>query len=100
MELRTDSFWSEKPAGRPLRPAGFALLAMAGLLSAAPLQPAIAASADFAEQSNPVSSGPQWMTTDQRAATHLIALLQSADLDGLDPNQFKIKPLLKALRST
>src|SRR4029453_7300654 len=99
MGLRTSSHWSEKPAGRPLRPAGFAMLALAGLLAVAPLQPANAASAYSSDQLHAFSSGPQWVTTDQRAATHLIALLQSSDLDGLDPNQFKIKPLLKALRS-
>jgi len=75
------------------------MLALAGLLAAAPLQSANAASAYISEQVNEVSSGPQWVTADQRAATHLIALLQSSDLDGLAPNQFKIKPLLKALRS-
>jgi murein L,D-transpeptidase YcbB/YkuD len=75
------------------------MLALAGLLAAAPLQPAYAASADASDQVSEISSGPQWVTADQRAATHLIALLQSSDLDGLDPNQFKIKPLLKALRS-
>src|SRR4249919_640539 len=99
MGLRTNSRWSEKPAGRPLRPAGFAMLALAGLLAAAPLLPAYAASGYSLDQAIAVSSGPQWVTMDQRAATHLIALLQSSDLDGLDPDQFKIKPLLKALRS-
>ena len=99
MEPRTNRFWSDKPAGRPLRPAGFAMLALARLLAAAPLQPAHAASADSSDQVGAVSSGPQWVTTDQRAASHLIALLQSSELDGLDPNQFQIKPLSKALRS-
>jgi len=75
------------------------MLALAGLLAAAPLQPADAASAYTSDQVNEVRPGPQWVTADQRAATHLIAMLQSSDLDGLDPNQFKIKLLLKALRS-
>src|SRR4030095_11532735 len=99
MGLRTSSHWSEKPAGRPLRPAGFAMLALAGLLAAAPLQPANGASARAFAPGSEGSAGPQWVTAHQRAATHLIALLQSSDLDGLDPGQFKIKPLLKALRS-
>jgi len=75
------------------------MLALAGLLAAAPLQPADAASAYTSDQVNEVRPGPQWVTADQRAATHLIAMLQSSDLDGLDPNQFKIKLLLKSLRS-
>jgi hypothetical protein len=99
MEPRTNRSWSDEPAGRSLRPAGFAMLALAGLLAAAPLQPADAASAYTSDQVNEVRPGPQWVTADQRAATHLIAMLQSSDLDGLDPNQFKIKLLLKALRS-
>jgi murein L,D-transpeptidase YcbB/YkuD len=82
-----------------VRPAGFAILAMAGLiLAAVPAPPALASNAVAAE-SNEITSGPQWITSDQRAATHLIALLQSADRDGLDPKMFKVKALLKALHS-
>ncbi|WP_294120143.1 L,D-transpeptidase family protein [Sphingomonas sp.] len=72
---------------------------LAGLLAVAPLQPAVASAATVAANANQFSSGPQWVTSDQRAATKLIALLQGSDLDGLDPRQFKTKQLLKALRS-
>lgn len=98
MGPRTNSAWFEKPAGRPVRPAGFAMLVMAGLFAVAPLQPAIASNASTAEQAE-LTSGPQWVTADQRAAIHFIALLQSSDLDGLDPQRFNVKPLLKALKS-
>src|SRR6185369_13153054 len=99
MVPRTNAFWSEKPAGRPLRPAGFAMVLMAGLLAASPVQAASASAATISADAREYSSGPQWVTSDQRAAIHLIALLQSSDLDGLDPRQFKTKQLLKALRS-
>ena len=98
MGPRTNSIWSDKPAGRPVRPAGFAMLLMAGLFAAAPLSPALAAEAPPATEFE-VGSGPQWVTSDQRAAIRLIALLQSADLDGLDPKQFDTKLLLRVLRS-
>jgi L,D-transpeptidase YcbB len=99
MGQRTNpSIRSEKPAGRTLRPAGFAMLVMAVFFAAAPLQPAVAEAAPSSIGTD-AASGPQWVTADQRAAIRLMALLQSADLDGLDPKQFDIKPLLKALRS-
>jgi murein L,D-transpeptidase YcbB/YkuD len=85
------------PAGRPVRPAGFAMVAMAALIAAAPVQPAVAATTSATAESNQFA-GPQWVTPDQRAAIHLIALLQTADLDGLDPGRFNVKPLLRALR--
>ncbi|MCF2515473.1 L,D-transpeptidase family protein [Sphingomonas sp. G124] len=99
MKNRIVSGWSVKPAGRPVRPAGFALLALAGLLAVTPAQPALAAGAPPASERIDPATGPQWITSDQRAATRLIALLQSADFDGLDPKRFKTKALLKALRS-
>jgi len=90
--------WSSQPAGRPVRPAGFALFVASALLAALPVQPA-AASVSAESASVAATAGPQWITSDQRAATHFIALLQSADLDGLDPNRFKIKQLLRAMNS-
>ena len=99
MGPRTSLIRSEKPAGRPARPAGFAIMAMAGLLAAAPLQPAIAAGVSSTAEPNEYTPGPQWVTSDQRAATHFIALLQNADLDGLDPQRFQTKTLLRALKS-
>ena len=99
MTYRTNFDWSKKPAGRSLRPAGLSVVALAGLLALAPIQPAMAAGRPSASQSSELSSGPQWITADQRAAAHFIALLQSSELDGLDPGRFKIKGLLRALRS-
>lgn len=100
MGQRTSSSWSEKPAGRLVRPAGFAMLAMAGLIAAAPLQAAAVDSSSFEPAVEAAAARPQWVAGgDQRAAIHLITLLQSADIDGLDPKQFKIKALLRALRS-
>jgi murein L,D-transpeptidase YcbB/YkuD len=76
------------------------MLAMAGLIAAAPLQAAAADNTRSLTVAEQVAAGPQWvMGGDQRAAIHLIALLQSAELDGLDPKQFKIKALLRALHS-
>ena len=98
MGPRTSSSRSEKPAGRPLRPAGFAILVMGGLIATAtPLLPAVAATGSATAESVESTAGPQWVTSDQRAAIRLIALLQSADLDGLDPNRFDLKSLPRAL---
>jgi murein L,D-transpeptidase YcbB/YkuD len=93
--------WSEKPAGRPVRPAGFAMLVVGAMLAAIPLQPVAATSApSFAAAPRQVSARPQWvMPGDTRAAARLIALLQSANLDGLNPKQFKVKSLKGAVRS-
>jgi murein L,D-transpeptidase YcbB/YkuD len=85
-----------KPAGRNMRPAGFALLAAGALLAAAPVEPLLASA--VTAQSSEELAGPQWIRTgDDRAAQHLIALLQSADLDGLDPKSFNIKRLKRAV---
>ena len=101
MPLRIIHGWSTKPAGRPVRPAGFALIAGAALLAAIPLQPAVASgAASSAEAPWQVSDRPQWVTPgDSRAAVRLIDLLQTADLDELDPKQFKLKSLKGAVRS-
>jgi len=95
MGPRANLPWSEKPAGRPVRPAGFLILAAALLCSVAP-QPAFASGAPPILDTR-AASGPQWVTADQRAAMHLIALLQSADLDGLDPQQFDVEGLQRGL---
>jgi murein L,D-transpeptidase YcbB/YkuD len=100
MGNRIVSGWSEKPAGRPVRPAGFAMLAMAGLLALAPVQAAAASGTTSPAATSPVSARPQWVASgDERAATRLIALLQSSSLDGLDPKSFKVKSLQGAVRS-
>ncbi|HVF36905.1 MAG TPA: L,D-transpeptidase family protein [Sphingomicrobium sp.] len=45
------------------------------------------------------STRPQWLAYgDERAAIRLISLLQSSDLDGLDPDQFNVGGLKAALR--
>jgi len=89
-----------KPAGRPPRPAGLTLLAVGALLAASPPQPVAASSAISAAALDEVSAGPQWVSQgNDRAAVRLIALLQSANLDGLNPKQFKVKALKGAVRS-
>ena len=85
-----------KPVGRKVRPAGFAFMAMAALSIAVPTQ-ALAASAS-ADSATEFSAGPQWISSDgQRPAQLLIALLQSSDLDGLDPKRFDISGLKRAV---
>jgi len=98
---RIISRWSTKPAGRPSRPAGFAMFTAGALLAAIPVQPVAASSvADSVASPSQLSSRPQWVSRDDtRAAVSLIALLQSSKLDGLDPKKFKIKALKGAVRS-
>ena len=92
--------WSSEPVGRPVRPAGFAILAAGALLAATPAMPAAASSAAAVAAPESIGARPQWVAKgDDRAAVRLIALLQSAELDGLDPKLFKVKALRKALKS-
>ncbi|HYC94832.1 MAG TPA: L,D-transpeptidase family protein [Sphingomicrobium sp.] len=94
-EIASRSF--PKPAGRLVRPAGFALLAAGALLSVVPAEP-VAAAAAYA-RSEVGSHGPQWIREgDARAAIQLLALLQSSTLDGLDPQRFNIAALSRAVR--
>src|SRR5688500_12676140 len=87
--------WPE-PVGRHVRPAGFAILAAAALVSAMSAEPAVAAAT--ATQAEEISAQPQWISPDgQRPAQHLIGLLQSADLDGLDPKRFNVVALKRAV---
>ena len=96
MEATIASRSFPKPVGRQVRPAGFAILLGGMLLVAAPAEPVAAAAT--ANQASQVSLRPQWVRPDdQRAAQHLIGLLQSSDLDGLDPTQFNIKALKRAV---
>ena len=95
MEAEIVSRSLPKPVGRHVRPAGFAILAAAALCSAMPIEAAAAATV---VQANEVSARPQWISSDgQRPAQHLIGLLQSADLDGLDPKRFNINALKRAV---
>lgn len=87
------------PAGRPVRPAGFAILAAAALFAGVPLQPVDAATVAGAE-AELGESRPQWIADgDNRAALHLLDLLQSSSLDGLNPKAFRVKALKNAVRS-
>ncbi|HET9335888.1 MAG TPA: L,D-transpeptidase family protein [Sphingomicrobium sp.] len=61
-----------------------------------PVQPAFA-SASSAQYDREMA-GPQWVRSgDDRAAQHLIGLLQSSDLDGLDPGKFNVNALKRAV---
>ena len=100
MQNRIVPGWSVKPAGRPVRPAGFAMLAVAGLVVVAPPQPAAASTITAIAAANPVSARPQWVAPgNQKAALRLIGLLQSAGVDGLDPKSFKVGSLKRAVDS-
>jgi murein L,D-transpeptidase YcbB/YkuD len=93
--------WSMEPAGRSLRPAGFAFLLAATLFAGVAIQPASAATAATVQsEANAHSDRPHWIISGyDRAALRLIALLQSAELDDLDPGRFKVKALRKAVRA-
>lgn len=93
-EIASRSF--PKPVGRRVRPAGFAVLAAAALFAAAPVEPIFASG--LSVQSAEERARPQWVKHgDDRAAQHLIGLLQSAALDGLDPKKFSVKKLKRAV---
>jgi murein L,D-transpeptidase YcbB/YkuD len=85
-----------EPVGRKMRPAGFAVMAASVLLAALPAQPVVAAAT--AIQVSEFSGGPQWISSEgERPAQHLIGLLQSAKLDGLDPQRFDVERLKRAV---
>src|SRR5688572_11614275 len=88
--------WSNIPAGRPVRPAGFALALCLSMFAA---QPAVAAStaAQDVETARPIR--PMWFVPgDDRAAYALIDQLDSSRLDGLDPRRFNTRSLIRAVR--
>lgn len=92
--------WSTEPAGRPKRPAGFAMVLAGALLAAAPLHPAAAAIDAAVASPAQISNRPQWIAPgDARAANRLIALLQSSQLDEINPKTFNLKSLKRAVRS-
>jgi murein L,D-transpeptidase YcbB/YkuD len=89
-----------EPVGRQWRPAGFAMLLASLLISAAPAQAAGASTASNIEwlDARPAVS-PQWVRSgDDQAALRLIDLLETSEYDGLDPSQFRIKTLKRAVR--
>ena len=97
MSHRTGSFFrSNEPAGRLVRPAGFAMLmafcaaTAAPAVSAQPAAQAVAAGSTSAfSSSRDEQARPAWFAYgDARAAEQLILLLRSAELDGLDPDRF------------
>ena len=85
-----------KPAGRQVRPAGFAVMAACALLVALPAQPLAASTTAIV--ASEFSGRPQWISSEGvRPAQHLIGLLQSSNLDGLDPRQFDTAKLTRAV---
>jgi len=95
---------SPHPAGRLVRPAGFAVLAaVASALALSPVQaaagPAQASSAPLAQYHDPQSRSPIWLAGGQQDAAHrLMTLLATSELDGIDPRQFNLRALQKAVR--
>ena len=88
-----------KPAGRQVRSAGFAILLAGAVLASAPFEPANAAAVETSEASE-VRTGAQWIVEgDDSAALSLIELLQTSSLDGLDPKNFKVKTLKRAVEA-
>ena len=89
---------SDKPAGRFVRPAGFAI---AALVSLGCVQSAWAATApsEDAERVAPLTAPAlNWVKVgDDRAARVLIELLESSSLDGLDPSDFPVASLQHAI---
>jgi len=97
MRNRIVSGWSSKPAGRLVRPAGFA---MAALLSLTAAQPALAGSdvSTGLDSAAAQTATPNWFANgDPRAARALVDLLESSRLDGLDPSRFATGSLAKAV---
>jgi murein L,D-transpeptidase YcbB/YkuD len=99
MEAKIVSRSLPKPVGRLVRPAGFAVMAAVALFAAVPAEPLFAASIASEVWAAEVAQ-PQWFASgDERAATRLIQLLETSALDGVDPRQFKIKELKRAVRA-
>lgn len=102
MRNRIVSGWSSKPAGRLVRPAGFAMAALVSLIAAQPVlaAPAMAIAAKTASV-RPAAITPRWFANDSRAADVLIDLLETSSFDGLNPSSFPIDALKSArLRAT
>jgi murein L,D-transpeptidase YcbB/YkuD len=99
MEAKIVSRSLPKPVGRLVRPAGFAVMAAVALFAAVPAEPLFAASIASQAWAAEVAQ-PQWFASgDERAATRLIQLLETPALDGVDPRQFRIKELKRAVRA-
>jgi murein L,D-transpeptidase YcbB/YkuD len=99
MEAKVDSRSLPKPAGRHVRSAGFAVVLAGALFAVAPAEPLHAATTSLAATAEH-HAGPLWVGAgDDRAALRLIDLLETSAIDGLDPRQFKIKALKRAVRA-
>ena len=82
-----------EPVGRLWRPAGFAIL-LGSCWRAARCSRPCHGGADGGWSDVQIRSGPQWVRSgDERAALRSDRLLRNSELDGLDPNQFKIRSL-------
>jgi len=82
-----------------MRPAGFAVMAATALLASVPVQSVGASTTTL--QASKFSGRPQWISNDgERPAEHLMALLQSSDLDGLNPKHFEVDELKRAVART
>jgi len=101
---------SPRPAGRHVRPAGFALLAFAAS-ALAPVPAAGSANdplsvvagttgtAALAQYYDARAAAPIWLAGGrQDAADRLMTMLATAELDGIDPRQFNLRALQKAVR--
>ena len=91
--------WSRKPAGRLVRPAGFAVaLALSGLTMAPPALAELPMAASAAAAKFQAPARPVWIANgDPRAALSLIELLETSKLDGLNPKKFKTRAIKRAL---
>jgi murein L,D-transpeptidase YcbB/YkuD len=73
-------------------------MAAAALVAAVPAQPVFAASVAASVWTD--RAQPQWFAFgDDRAARRLIELLETSSIEGLDPRNFRIKELRRAMRS-
>ena len=106
---KTMASWSTHPVGRRARSAGRAVALFAGVGLAALPAPAAAATAQRMESIAPAgidsfyrarAGQPLWLAPGNADAVNaLIALFDSAPLDGIDPAPLNLKQLKKALRS-
>src|SRR4249919_2820054 len=99
MEAKVDSRSLPKPAGRHVRSAGFAVVLAGALFAVSLAEPLLGATTSLAATAER-HAGPLWVGAgDDRAALRLIDLLETSAIDGLDPRQFKIKALKRAVRA-
>jgi murein L,D-transpeptidase YcbB/YkuD len=89
---------SSKPAGRLVRPAGFAMVALISLTAAQTASAGPIVPAQLSSTVVRTTASPRWFVDgDASAARALVDLLQSSQLDGLDPSRFSVDALTKAV---